>query len=211
VAHVSGFYDRVGKRATDLVVSGIVLVLTAPLYALCALGVRLTSGSPVYYRQERAGRHGEPFELVKFRTMKVGTHEVSGGYPSEDMVTGIGRVLRKTSLDELPQLWNIIRGEMSLVGPRPTLMEQVLRYSEEQRARLVIRPGVTGLAQIRYRNAASWSVRIQADLEYIEALSLKTDLAIILKTLPAVLLGTGVITGQTAADIDDLGDRKAEA
>lgn len=199
------FYARRIKRPLDLVVAGTGLVVTAPLHAACALAVRLTNGSPVYFRQERAGRDGRPFHLVKFRTMKIGTHEASGGYPTPDMVTPVGRLLRKTSLDELPQLWNILRGDMSLVGPRPALLDQVERYTDEQRGRLAVRPGVTGLAQILYRNAAPWSVRIKADLEYVGSVSMVEDLRILVRTVPAVVFGVGVIVGQTAVDVDDLG------
>ncbi|MGZ6798944.1 MAG: sugar transferase, partial [Mycobacteriaceae bacterium] len=175
----SGIYDRRIKRSLDLVIAAAALVVTSPLHALCALAVRLTSGRPVYYRQERAGRDGKPFRLVKLRTMKVGTHELTGGYPTSDMLTPAGQLLRRTSLDELPQLWNILRGDMSLVGPRPALPEQVARYTEAQACRLTVRPGLTGLAQVRYRNAAPWSVRIAADLEYVRAVSLAHDLRIL--------------------------------
>jgi lipopolysaccharide/colanic/teichoic acid biosynthesis glycosyltransferase len=205
-------YPRVGKRAFDLAVSLTAGVLTAPIHAACAVAVRLTSGRPIYFTQERIGRDGRPFELYKFRTMKVGTHEASGGYPTADKVTPIGRALRTSSLDELPQLLNIIRGDMSLVGPRPALPEQVERYTAAQRGRLAVRPGLTGLAQIRYRNTAPWSVRIQSDLEYIMNLSMVRDLGILARTLPALLRGSLVQLGQTADEVDDLGapDRLAQ-
>jgi lipopolysaccharide/colanic/teichoic acid biosynthesis glycosyltransferase len=202
---MSRLYAVVGKRAIDVVVGIVLGVLTAPLQAACAAAVALTTGRPVFFTQTRAGRDGEPFELYKFRTMAVGTHEASGGYPTSDMVTPIGRLLRKSSLDELPQVLNLVRGEVSLVGPRPALPEQVARYSARQRGRLAVRPGITGLAQVRFRNAAPWSVRIESDLEYVERLSPLTDLWILVRTVPAVLFGIGVTTGQTAADVDDLG------
>jgi lipopolysaccharide/colanic/teichoic acid biosynthesis glycosyltransferase len=121
------------------------------------------------------------------------------------MVTSVGRVLRSTSLDEIPQILNIIKGDMSVVGPRPALMEQVSRYTEKQRRRLSVRPGLTGLAQVRYRNAATWSVRIESDLEYVDNISLLNDLKLILMTIPAQLTGKGIETGQTQQQVDDLG------
>jgi Sugar transferases involved in lipopolysaccharide synthesis len=137
--------------------------------------------------------------------MTVGTHELSGGYPTPAMITGVGRILRRLSLDEVPQLTNILKGEMSFVGPRPTIPSQVERYTSEQRGRLVVRPGLTGLAQIRYRNNAPWSRRITADLEYVRGLSLGMDLLILLRTLPAALSGGGQALYQSATDVDDLG------
>ncbi|MDO9497356.1 MAG: sugar transferase [Nocardioides sp.] len=198
-------YRRWGKRALDVVLAIALFTVTSPVHGLVALAVRVTSGRPIYFRQERIGRGGSPFRLVKFRTMDVGTHESSGGYPSAACITPIGRLLRKTSLDELPQLLNVLRGEMSFVGPRPTLAEQVARYTPEQRGRLSERPGVTGLAQVRYRNEAPWSVRIQSDLEYVTHVSLLRDLTIMVKTVPSVLSGGGVAEGQTREDVDDLG------
>lgn len=200
-----GIYRRAGKRAFDLAVSLTVGVLTAPVHVACAVAVGLTSGRPIYFTQERIGRDGSPFELYKFRTMKVGTHEASGGYPTTDMVTPIGKALRTTSLDELPQILNIVRGDMSLVGPRPALADQVARYTHEQRGRLAVRPGLTGLAQIRYRNAAPWSVRITSDLEYVGRMSLLNDLRIMARTLPALFRGGLVQLGQSFDQVDDLG------
>ncbi|GGK79251.1 sugar transferase [Ornithinimicrobium pekingense] len=199
------FYSTVGKRTIDVLAASGLLILTAPVHALCAAAVRVSSGPPVYFVQERIGRDGQPFSLMKFRTMQVGTHERSGGYPTPAMVTPMGKVLRKTSLDEIPQLFNILKGDMSIVGPRPALRDQVDRYSQRQRGRLAVRPGLTGLAQVRYRNGATWSVRIESDLEYIAKLSFWRDAAITLRTVPAVLFGAGVQTGQTAEDVDDLG------
>lgn len=204
-------YANGGKRIVDFLVASLAAVVSSPLHLLCALAVRLTSGRPVYFTQERAGRDGQAFRLVKFRTMQVGTHEVSGGYPTADMVTPVGKFLRKTSLDELPQLLNIIRGDMSLVGPRPALLEQVARYSTRQSGRLVVRPGLTGLAQVRYRNNAPWSVRIESDLEYVSSVQARTDLRILAMTIPAVLTGGTVKIGQTAEEVDDLGQYEDQA
>lgn len=201
------FYDRFGKRALDLALSGLGFAVTLPAHLAISAAVYVSSGRPIYFTQERAGRDGQPFSLIKFRTMTVGTHEISGGYPSADMITPVGRVLRNTSLDELPQLLNILKGDMSIVGPRPALLEQASRYNLGQRDRLRVRPGLTGLAQIRYRNSAPWSVRIQTDLEYISNVRLWTDVKIIAATVPSVLRGSSVIIGQTALDVDDLDPR----
>ena len=198
-------YGRGGKRLFDVISASLVALLTSPIHALCALAVVFTSGRPVYFTQERAGRDGHAFRLLKFRTMDVGTHEQSGGYPTPAMITPVGRVLRKTSLDELPQLINIIKGDMSVVGPRPALMDQASRYDEEQRGRLAVRPGLTGLAQLRFRNDATWSVRIKSDLEYSRRISFLDDLKIIFMTIPSVLKGDSVVTGQSFTDVDDLG------
>lgn len=200
------FYATKGKRAFDVAVSVILLVVTAPIHILCAVAIVADDGRPVFFHQSRVGKDGKAFRLHKLRTMKVGTETVSGNYPTPDMVTKVGQALRRVSLDELPQLANILAGEMSFVGPRPALPSQVARYTEHQRGRLVIRPGLTGLAQIRHRTTAPWSQRITTDLEYIRALSLKMDLGILLRTLPAVLNDEGQLPWQTAADIDDLGD-----
>lgn len=197
-------YERGGKRLFDVLSAALLALLTAPLHALCAFAVALTSGRPIYFAQLRAGRDGHPFRLLKFRTMDVGTHERSGGYPTAAMVTPVGRLLRKTSLDELPQLINIVKGDMSVVGPRPTLLEQAARYNEEQRDRLAVRPGLTGLAQLRYRNDAPWSVRITSDLEYARDITFWTDLKIIVKTVPSVIKGDSIAIGQTKLDVDDL-------
>jgi lipopolysaccharide/colanic/teichoic acid biosynthesis glycosyltransferase len=143
--------------------------------------------------------------------MKDGTEKASGNYPTPDMVTRVGRALRRLSLDEIPQLTNILSGEMSFVGPRPALPSQVARYTAEQRGRLVVRPGLTGLAQIRHRTTAPWSQRITTDLEYIRSVSPKMDLWILFRTIPAVLSDEGQLPWQTAADIDDLGAQEDES
>lgn len=201
----AGFYAERGKRILDSAVSGGLLLLTAPVQLAIAAAIIADDGQPVLYIQERAGRGGRPFRLLKFRSMTVGTDRIDGGYPSPAAVTRVGRILRSTSLDELPQLFNILRGEMSLVGPRPTLVEQAARYDERQRRRLSVRPGLTGLAQIRYRNEAPWSVRIESDLEYVDKQSLLMDLLICVKTVPAVLFSRGQSIGQTREQVDDLG------
>lgn len=197
-------YRRLLKRGIDLVGSALLLVLTCPLHAACAVAVLVRTGRPVYFHQRRIGLGGQEFDLHKFRTMTVGTDERSGGYPTSDMVTGVGRVLRRWSLDELPQLVNILRGDMSFVGPRPALPDQVRRYTAVQRRRLEVRPGLTGLAQVRHRNHAPFSVRIRSDIEYVDSISFRTDLRLLLATVPVALRGSNQVVGQTAADVDDL-------
>ena len=199
-----GVYARRFKRPVDLVAGGALLVLSSPLHALCAAAVAVLDGRPVYYTQARSGRDGIPFRLPKFRTMAVGTDSSSGGYPTEDMVTRSGRFLRRWSLDELPQLISVVRGDMSLVGPRPTLPSQTERYTERQRRRLDVRPGLTGLAQVRFRNVAPWSERIESDIQYIERITFRLDVTILLLTARKVLSGEGATVGQQAAEVDDL-------
>jgi lipopolysaccharide/colanic/teichoic acid biosynthesis glycosyltransferase len=177
-----------GKRGFDLLVLAAVWVPAVALGALCAVAVRLTSKGPVFFYQERIGRDGTPFMVVKFRTMVVGDNPV---FPDATRITSAGRWLRRLSLDELPQLINVARGEMSIVGPRPTLAYQVERYTEHQRLRLCVAPGLTGLAQISGRNALGWGERIEYDVEYVRTQSVRTDLRILLATLRVVLTGAG--------------------
>ena len=181
------------RRLVDVIVSGIAGVLLAPVMAVVAVLVRLKMGSPVLFLQRRSGLHGREFTIYKFRTMRA---EAFSGEPDAVRDTSLGRTLRATSLDELPQLLNVIKGDMSLIGPRPTLPEQVVHYSERQRGRLAVRPGITGWAQVKVRNAASWPERIELDLEYIEKRSLALDLRIVGLTLlrlvrPSGLYGEG--------------------
>lgn len=192
------------KPALDRFTACALLAVTAPLHALLAGWIALNDGAPVYFRQERIGRNGKPFQILKFRTMKNGTHEATGGYPTPDRLTRSGRWLRRTSLDELPQLLNVVKGDMSFVGPRPTLRDQVERYTHEQCLRLRGTPGITGLAQVRHRNNAPWSVRISADLEYLQHLSFMSDLGILMDTCRVSLTGAGQQTGQAADMVDDL-------
>jgi lipopolysaccharide/colanic/teichoic acid biosynthesis glycosyltransferase len=185
-----------GKRAFDLVVLAVVAVPAALVALPCALAVWLTSPGPVLFRQERIGRDGRPFAMVKFRTMVAGDNPI---IPDATRITAVGRLLRRTSLDELPNLVNVARGEMSIVGPRPTLAYQVERYDPRQRGRLAVRPGLTGLAQIRGRNALPWSVRIDHDLEYVATQSPRLDLHILAATFGVMARGDGV-EGHAADD-----------
>jgi len=177
------------KRVVDLVLLALVAVPAAALGAVCAVAVRLTSAGPVLFRQERVGRDGVPFEMLKFRSMRPGDNPV---FPDADRITPVGRLLRRTSLDELPNLLNVARGEMSVVGPRPTLAYQVERYDDRQRLRLGVRPGLTGLAQVNGRNELSWPARIELDLEYVDRQSIALDLRILVATVGVLLTGSGV-------------------
>jgi lipopolysaccharide/colanic/teichoic acid biosynthesis glycosyltransferase len=181
------------NRALDVLVAGAGLVLTSPLLAAAAIATKLESGGPVLYRQARVGKDGVDFELLKLRTMVVGAERLGAGYAvdrGDPRITRVGRILRRTSIDELPQLWNIVRGEMSVIGPRPTLRYQVEQYDERQRRRLDIRPGLTGWAQVQGRASLPWADRIELDVWYVENRSPKVDLEILLRTPLALFRGT---------------------
>ena len=177
---------RALKRTIDMVVSAIALVLATPAIVAIAFAIRLSMGSPVFFRQVRPGLHAQPFTLVKFRTMKVGAGE------DGQRLTPLGRFLRSTSLDELPQFWNVLKGDMSLVGPRPLLMEYLPLYSDRQARRHEVRPGVTGLAQVNGRNQVNWDDRLELDARYVEARSLVIDLRIVGKTVLQVGQRSGI-------------------
>ena len=180
------------KRLLDMLVAGFALVLLSPLLLAVAIAVRATMGSPVLFRQQRPGLEGKPFELVKFRTMRrLTTGDV---VPAEDerRLTRLGRFLRASSLDELPELWNVLKGEMSLVGPRPLLMRYLPLYSPEQARRHEVRPGLTGWAQVNGRNALSWEEKFALDLWYVDNRSLLLDLRILLLTVWRLLRPSGI-------------------
>jgi len=181
------FYERFGKRALDLGLSVPALVLLAPVAATVGVAVRAKLGAPVLFRQERPGRRGRVFELVKFRTMSDERDSDGNLLPDDQRLGNVGTLLRRTSLDELPTLWNVVRGDMSLVGPRPLLVRYLDRYTNEQRRRHDVRPGITGWAQVNGRNAISWEEKFDLDVWYVENVSLRTDLAILLKTMMQVL------------------------
>ncbi|MGI9602571.1 MAG: sugar transferase [Acidimicrobiales bacterium] len=178
-----------GKRALDLTVVAALALPAALLGIVCAVAIRLTSRGPVVFRQERVGRHGETFTLLKFRTMVDGDNPV---FPDARHITRLGAWLRRWSLDELPQLVNVARGDMSIVGPRPTLAYQIERYTDRQRRRLSVRPGITGLAQVEGRNALLWADRIELDLDYITRQSARLDLVLIARSLGTTTAGAGV-------------------
>jgi lipopolysaccharide/colanic/teichoic acid biosynthesis glycosyltransferase len=181
------------NRAADLAGAGLGLAAAAPVLAAAAVAIKLEDRGPVLYRQRRVGLNGEEFELLKLRTMVVGAERQGAGYAvnrGDPRITRIGRVLRRLSLDELPQLWNVVRGDMSLVGPRPTLAYQVDRYTARQRRRLEVKPGITGWAQVHGRAALPWAERIELDVWYVEHRSPWLDLKILLRTPLALLTGT---------------------
>ncbi len=188
----SGWYRGVGKRVLDVSLAGAALVLLAPLGALLALAIFVSLGSPVFFRQVRPGRHGRLFELVKFRTMAEHRDANGQALPDGERLTGLGRWLRSVSLDELPELWNVLVGDMSLVGPRPLLVEYLERYTSRQARRHDVRPGITGLAQVSGRNAISWERKFELDLEYLERCSLTLDLKILALTIWQVVTRRGV-------------------
>lgn len=180
------------KRAGDVMVSGILLVALLPVLFGVGLAIALTMGRPVLFRQVRPGRDGHPFEMVKFRTMR--DPRLGEAVNSTARITRLGKVLRATSLDELPELYNVLRGDMSIVGPRPLLMKYLPRYTAEEFRRHAMRPGVTGLAQVSGRNLQTWEDRLAADVRYVDSWSLLLDLKILIATVRTVLSREGVDT-----------------
>jgi lipopolysaccharide/colanic/teichoic acid biosynthesis glycosyltransferase len=198
------------KRAVDVLVSGAALIVSAPVMGVVALAVRRDLGTPVLFRQLRPGRDGVPFELVKFRTMRI--LGASDGVDTDgERLTRFGRWLRSTSLDELPTLWNVFRGDMSLVGPRPLLMEYLDRYTPEQARRHEVRPGVTGLAQVRGRNALSWEDKFAADVEYVDGIGPAMDARVLLATVTTVLRRHGISAPDAATMHLFTGSRRDDA
>jgi len=197
---MEGFYRRRGKRLLDITGASIALILTAPLQGVTAAFVRSRMGAPILFRQQRPGKNGRPFTLIKFRTM-LDNRESEGFTQSDgERLTVLGRRLRETSIDELPELWNVLRGEMSLVGPRPLLMDYLPLYSENQARRHVVRPGITGWAQVNGRNSLSWEEKFELDVWYVDHLSLALDLRIIWSTLLAVVQRSGIsATGEATS------------
>jgi lipopolysaccharide/colanic/teichoic acid biosynthesis glycosyltransferase len=188
------------QRALDVALALAGSIITAPIVALLALAIRLeTPGHPLY-RQTRVGKDGAPFEIYKLRTMVRGAEFTGAGLAiqeGDDRITRVGELLRRYSLDELPNLWNVLRGEMSMVGPRPTIPVQVQQYTERQRGRLKVKPGITGWAQVNGRASLPWSERIELDLWYVEHRSLELDLRILARTVKMVFSGEGLYKGET--------------
>jgi lipopolysaccharide/colanic/teichoic acid biosynthesis glycosyltransferase len=187
------------RRAIDILVSALALVACAPLLALAMLAIRLESRGSAIYRQRRVGRHGRPFDLFKLRTMVDGAEHIGAGLAidaGDSRITRVGALLRRTSLDELPNLFNVLRGDMSLIGPRPTLPVQVEQYTRRQRLRLEVKPGITGWAQVNGRASLPWGERIELDIYYIEHRSLALDLKILSRTPALVFAGAGLYKGR---------------
>jgi sugar transferase EpsL len=186
------FYHRVGKRLFDLLLAVPTLIVLSPLLTVLALLVRAKLGAPVLFRQTRPGLHGKPFTLYKFRTMTDARDAQGNLLPDAERLTPFGRFLRSTSLDELPELWNVLKGDMSLVGPRPLLMQYLDRYTPEQARRHEVRPGITGWAQVNGRNALSWDEKFRLDVWYVDNMSLWLDLRIVALTVWKILKREGI-------------------
>jgi lipopolysaccharide/colanic/teichoic acid biosynthesis glycosyltransferase len=183
------------RRALDVLLAGSLVVVTAPILAIAAIAIRLESGGPVFYRQRRVGKHGRPFDVWKLRTMVPGAESMGAGIyivEGDPRITRVGGLLRRFSLDELPNLINVLRGDMAMVGPRPTVQEQVDRYTERQRRRLEVKPGITGWAQINGRTSLPWPERIELDVWYVEHRSLRLDLRILARTAHMLATGQGL-------------------
>lgn len=200
---------RLLKRTCDVVLAAAAITLLSPLLAAIGLAVRLKCGCPVFYRQVRSGLHGKPFHMIKFRTMTNETDAYGNLLPDEERLTPFGHFLRSTSLDELPELLNVLRGEMSLVGPRPLLMEYLERYTPEQARRHEVRPGITGWAQINGRNAISWEERFKLDVWYVDNWSILLDIRVLLSTAWKVTTREG-ISADSHATMPEFEGRKAE-
>lgn len=175
------------KRLLDIIIASTALILLSPLYAYVAYKVKKNLGSPVLFRQIRPGLHGKPFEMIKFRTMKDAIDEQGNPLPDSERLSPFGKMLRSTSLDEMPELWNVIKGDMSVVGPRPLLMEYLPLYNQEQAKRHEVRPGMTGYAQVNGRNAISWEQKFKLDTWYVENRSVWLDFKIMLQTVKKVI------------------------
>ncbi len=199
-------YRRFIKRLLGIILSFTALVVLSPLMAVIAMCVRLNSDGPALFPQERTGLYGKPFRMIKFRSMVVGAEHMGAGYgmkKNDPRITSVGKWLRATSLDELPQLWNVLVGDMSVVGPRPGLPYQAACYTERQARRLDVRPGVTGWAQVHGRNEIPWSKRIELDVWYVDNVSFALDLSIVLRTILVVLRKSGFRQDQPASDVED--------
>ena len=191
-------WERVAKRALDVTGAAVGLALSAPVIGVAALLIKHEDGGPVLFRQERVGRDGAPFEVLKLRTMVVNAESLGAGYAvdtGDPRILRVGDLLRRTSIDELPQFWNVLVGEMSLVGPRPTLQYQVDQYTDRQRRRLEVQPGLTGWAQIHGRASPPWVERIELDVWYVEHQSLRLDLAIMVRTVGTLFSRSGTYKG----------------
>lgn len=185
-------YEQVIKRTLDIILGTILAFVTLPIQLGVATLVRKKIGSPVLFKQSRPGKNDKPFQMAKFRTMTDETDAEGNLLPDEERLTPFGSALRATSLDELPELYNVIKGDMSLVGPRPLLFKYLDRYTPRQARRHEVRPGITGLAQVSGRNALSWEEKFELDVEYVDHVSFRLDVAILFKTVKAVALRTGI-------------------
>lgn len=204
-------YRTVGKRLLDVILSLLALLLLSPLLAILALWVRIKLGSPIFFRQQRPGLHGKPFMLYKFRTMTDARNEQGDLLPDAERLTTLGRFLRSSSLDELPELWNVLKGEMSLVGPRPLLMKYLPRYTTEQARRHEVRPGITGWAQVNGRNALTWEEKFALDVWYVDHLSCWLDGKIIALTVWKIFKREGINQPGQATAAEFMGNVESES
>lgn len=204
--HRAGFYEKYIKRLLDIVLSGAALVILSPVLLITAVLVRIKLGSPVIFTQERPGKDEKVFKLHKFRSMTDARDENGNLLPDKDRLTGFGKKLRSLSIDELPELWDIFRGKMSIVGPRPLLVKYLPLYNEEQRHRHDVRPGLTGWAQVHGRNLTSWEERFEYDVEYVNNISFALDVKIIIMTIRCVLGREGINADGSATMEDFIGD-----
>lgn len=189
---MKGFYRKFGKRILDVAIAAIALVLLSPVILVVALAIWLVMGRPVIFRQLRPGLHGKPFVMYKFRTMTEEHDKAGNLLPDEKRLTRLGRFLRRSSLDELPEFWNVLKGDMSLVGPRPLLMEYLDRYTPEQFRRHEVKPGITGWAQVNGRNAISWEEKFKLDVWYVDHMNFWLDLKILFLTFWNVIRRQGI-------------------
>lgn len=208
---INAFYRCAGKRFFDLIIALPALILFSPSLAILALLVRIKLGSPVLFRQQRPGLHGKPFTLYKFRTMTNARDAAGNLLPDTERLTPFGCFLRATSLDELPELWNVLKGDMSLVGPRPLLMQYLDRYTPEQARRHEVKPGLTGWAQVNGRNALSWEEKFRLDVWYVDNLSLWLDLKIIAMTVWKILKRDGINQPGQATAEEFMGSRPSSS
>jgi lipopolysaccharide/colanic/teichoic acid biosynthesis glycosyltransferase len=199
------------KRAFDLLVGGALLLVSAPVTAVIALLTRVLDGPPAFFRQARSGRGGRPFTMVKIRTMRPPRPHEQGPEHDEARLTHLGRTLRATSLDELPTFWHVVRGQMSLVGPRPLSVAYLQRYTDEQARRLEVRPGVTGWAQVNGRNTTSWAQRLAMDVWYVDHRSMALDLRILAATVAVVLRRSGIDQADGVTMTEFRGTSEADA
>lgn len=207
--HQAGFYEKYIKRLLDILLSALGLIVLSPVLLVTVILVRVKLGSPVIFRQPRPGRNGEIFNLYKFRSMTDGKDESGNLLPDEVRLTAFGKKLRASSLDELPELVNILKGDMSVVGPRPLLVKYLPLYNEEQRHRHDVRPGLTGWAQVHGRNLVSWDEKFRLDLWYVEHLSFWVDVKTVLLTVRNVMCREG-ISSETAATMEEFTGTKEE-
>lgn len=198
------------KRLLDIIIASTALILLSPLYFYVAYKVRKNLGSPVIFRQVRPGLNGEPFEMIKFRTMTDERDEKGNLLPNDQRLPKFGKMLRATSLDEMPELWNVIKGDMSIVGPRPLLMDYLPLYNEEQAKRHKVRPGMTGYAQVNGRNAISWEKKFELDTWYVENQSIWLDFKIMFQTVKKVLVKEGINQSEEVTMTRFLGNKKDE-